>query len=135
MIGVDVMHRPLQGHSFGVIAPGKGVTVTARRHVIVVACAASRVGVLVLHVREGNRVEGAAIELVFGGPQQHEVGLFPIQPPGLFGLGDLHLTLEVVASRALGRAGIGLAFHMASEASPVGRLRQRGGVDIDIHQR
>jgi len=62
-LGVDRVHRVLEGHASALIAAPKGVAVGARRHALMMARAAICVGVLVHNMRERYGVDLARIEV------------------------------------------------------------------------
>jgi hypothetical protein len=131
MFGVDGVHRALKGNSLALVASRKCVTLDAGCHAFVMAGTAGRVEVFVTQMRKGNRIELARSYVMFLGTEQNEVGLSAIQPLGIFDPSNLHLSLEVVASRAFDWTGIRYV-GMAAHASPVRRRRQGRHVVVSL---
>jgi hypothetical protein len=78
MFGVDCMHGTLEGYTITLLATTQRMAVDATRHTLVVTDSTCVVEVFMAYVREWHRVDLARVEII--GPEQHEVGLTPLQP-------------------------------------------------------
>ena len=104
VIRTGTVHRLLKRDTVAFVAPDQRMTLAARCEFVVVAGATGVGGLLVVDMGKRHCIELTEFEVRFGGAEQHEVGLTPLQARRLLDNFNSQLLLRVVTSAARHRA-------------------------------